>query len=198
MPAITGQKATNLLIGPGKLRASHHFVARLAAMGLRNTAIASQTGYSLSRISQLIRSPAFEELIARYRSEIDAAFKDNLDAYFELARSNMIAAERQIADRLDEADEAGETLPIRDLISISRDAADRFGYGKKKEITHNVNADFAARLEKAIKRSTEAKVIDITPLPEGPSGQQSVSSEHSSLKTTRSAVGPSGPFRRRA
>ena len=71
----------------------------------------------------------------------------------------MTKAERQISDRLDEADETGESLPIRDLVAVSRDAADRLGLGKKSTVT-NLNVDFAAKLEAAIGRS--AKIIELS------------------------------------
>jgi len=77
-----------------------------------------------------------------------------------LARQSVV----QIADKLGEAEEAGETLPVRDLIAISRDAADRFGYGKK-QTNVNVNADFASMLERTIDRSRKARLIEGTTNP---------------------------------
>ena len=137
---------------PMKLRDSHHRIARLVATGLRLIDIQAKTGYSYARIRDLSRSPAFEELVAQYRKSVDAAFIAGIDDYYDMATQNMLKAERMIADKLDEADELGETLPVRDLVTISRDAADRFGYGKKQTNT-NINVDFAAAMEKAIARS---------------------------------------------
>lgn len=153
-------RASTALAFPAKLRDSHHRIARLVAAGIRQKDIAERTGYAPNRISIICQSPAMQELIARYREKIDDAFVDSIDAYYETATNNMLAAERQIADRLDEADAEGETLPMRDLIAISRDAADRFGYGKKATNV-NVNIDFAAQLERAIQRS--GKTIDVSP-----------------------------------
>ena len=67
----------------------------------------------------------------------------------------MLVAERQIADRLEDAEEEGVKLPLKDLLAISRDGADRFGYGKKSAVL-NTNVDFAAILEQAIARSKTA------------------------------------------
>lgn len=142
---------------PKRLMESHHDVARFLAAGFDNARIAALTGYSANRISVLASAPAMQELVAHYRSKIDEAFIASQDAYFDLATRNMLAAERHIADRIAELDADGEVLPIRDAIAISRDAADRFGYGKK-QTNLNVNADFAALLEKAIAKS--GKVID--------------------------------------
>ena len=141
-----------------RLRDSHHNVCRLAALGLSTTEIAGRTGYSTARISQLLNNnPAIQDLIAKYRGEVDRSWLDTVGEYSVLGVSNMIKAERQIADRLDMADEADDPLPIRELIAIARDGADRFGYGKRTT-NLNINVDFAARLEAAKRRS--AKVIE--------------------------------------
>lgn len=135
-----------------RLRDPHHRVARLFAAGLRIGEIVERTGYSYQRISTLQRDPAFQELIALNREKVNAAFEREQDEYAKLATSNMLKAETQLAEKLEEAEENNEFLPTRDLIAISRDAADRFGYGKR-QMNLNVNADFASLLEKAIQRS---------------------------------------------
>lgn len=145
------------------LRDSHHMVARLVAAGVRpNSEIARRTGFAASRISNLIIDPAFQELVASYRGDVDAAFIRSQDDFFETATSNMLKAERQIAEKLDKADEEGELLPVRDLLAISRDAADRFGYGKKTT-NLNVNVDFASKLEQAIARTKAVSSPTISP-----------------------------------
>ena len=173
---------------PVKLRDSHHRIARLVAIGLRTQDIQAKTGYSHGRLSHLINSPAFEELVAKYRGQVDAAFVQGVDDYYDMATQNMLKAERQIADRLDEADELGETLPVRELVAISRDAADRFGYGKKQTNT-NINVDFAAAMEKAIARS--GKTIEATPQ------SASISGPRSAPPAVASPTGPES-IRRRA
>ena len=90
-----------------------------------------------------------QELVANYRAKVDEEFVEGADAFFTLATQNMIAAERHIADAIAEAEDAGELIPIRTALAISRDAADRFGYGKKTQ-NLNINVDFAAQLERAI------------------------------------------------
>lgn len=147
-----------------KLRDPHHRLARLIASGLRPPEAAARCGFSVSRVYVLNIDPTFQDLVASYRKEVDAAFVQSQDEYYETATANMLKAERQIAEKLEAAEEEGELLPTRDLIAISRDAADRFGYGKK-QTNLNVNVDFAAKLEKAIQRS--GKVIDNQPMIEG-------------------------------
>src|SRR5512146_119446 len=150
---------------PQTLRDSHHMIARLAAMGLRKFQIAERTGYSYVRVQALLESPAMDELVAKYRAKVDEEFVEGADAYFSLATQNMLAAERHIADAIAEADEKGELIPIRTALAISRDAADRFGYGKKTQ-NLNINVDFAAQLEKAIARS--GKTIEANRLEAAP------------------------------
>lgn len=150
-----------------RFKDSHHRVARLFAAGLRHADVMAKTGYSEGRISTLHADPAFQELIAQYRKQVDAAFVASVDDYFEVATSNMLKAERMLGDALDEADAAGETLPLKTLVAISRDAADRFGYGKK-QTNINVNVDFAAKLERARQRSS-ARTIESSAVSQLPS-----------------------------
>lgn len=141
-----------------RLRDPHHLLARLISAGLGLQAAANRAGYSYNRASQLVNNdPAFKELLAQYRKDVHAQFLESVDEYAQLATGNMLKAERMLADKLEDADDAGESLPTRDLIAISRDAADRFGYGKKATNV-NVNVDFAAQLERTIARS--GKVIN--------------------------------------
>lgn len=151
---------------PAKLREAHHTVARFLATGIAQSQIAALTGYSINRVSQLAQAPAMQELIAQYKEKIDQSWLDSLDPFYDLASRNMIKAERMLADKLEEAEETGETLPTRDLIAISRDAADRFGYGKRSTQT-NVNVDFAAELERRIARreNRDPKIVDLKPNP---------------------------------
>lgn len=172
-----------------RFRDPHHRLARMFAAGLRVQEIVPRSGYSLARVLTIKGDPAFQELVSKYREKIDEAFVDGVADFYELATTNMLKAERQIAEKLDEADENNEFLPTKDLIAISRDAADRFGFGKK-QTNVNVNVDFAAQLEKAIARS--GKVID---------AQTGDTSRHQgavpALESPPAVVQPQ-PFRRRA
>lgn len=147
-----------------QLRDSHHMVARLFAMGLRPFAVAERTGYSIARISILSSDPAMKELIASYRGTVDDEFRTAADEYFESAIAVRKTSMRMIRDRLEDADEKGEQLPLNQLVAIHADTADRTGYPKRKESV-NLNIDFAERLEKAVKRSAQAKTIDHDPGP---------------------------------
>lgn len=142
-----------------KFRDTHHRIARMFASGMRRAEIVERSGYSTQRVDTLCYDPAFQELISAYREKVTEAWVSGVEAYAEVATSNMLKAEVMLADKLELAEEAGELLPTRDLIAISRDAADRFGFGKRQTNT-NVNVDFAAMLEKAIARSGKSNVIE--------------------------------------
>lgn len=135
-----------------RIRDSHRMVARMVALGLKNIDIASRLGYHANTITRLLHDPAFQELVAQYRQGIDETLYAGADEYFDLLRKNSIAAERMLSDRLALAEEDEELLSTRELVSISRDGADRIGYGKRSTQT-NINLDFAARLDKAIART---------------------------------------------
>lgn len=157
----------NTVLMPLKLRESHREVARLLALGLTQRRVAEITGYSTQRVMTLAATPAIKDLIADFRSIRDESYAEEVDVYYSYVTHNAIHAERMLSDKLHAADEEGELLPTKELIAISRDAADRIGYGKK-QTNINVNADFAAQLEAAIRRTDEArgaKLVDGSPIP---------------------------------
>lgn len=145
-----------------KLRDPHHRLARFLAAGLRMGEAAEKAGYSYNRAATLQKDPAFVELVAVYRGKITESFVESADTYHELLFSNMVKAERMLAEKIEAAEEEGEFLPTRDLIAISRDAADRTGYGKR-QTNLNVNVDFAAKLEATIARSRQIEGRRLAP-----------------------------------
>lgn len=140
-----------------RFRDSHHMVARLFAMGLRPSQISQRVGYSINRLATFQKNPAFDALVQHYRELVNEAYKEEADSFMEMATSNMRKAERILADRLDASeDEDGDQLSVPQLVAITSDRMDRFGYGKHST-NLNVNVDFASRLEKA--RARSMKVI---------------------------------------
>lgn len=177
-----------------RFRDPHHRVARLFASGLRLNEVVERCGYSITRVHTLHQDPAFQQLIAKYREKVDAEFVRNADHFYEQATSNMRKAEAMLAEKLEAAEETGELLPTRDLIAISGDRMDRFGYGKR-QTNLNVNADFASLLEKAIARS--GKTIEGSVLQSPARGHPTTHSEQTPLQESFTQT-IEVPFRRRA
>jgi hypothetical protein len=154
-----------------KIRDSHHLVAKLIALGLTNEIIAAKTGFSIGRVKTLRDVPAMQELVAQYRSVSEAEFREEISTFYSLATANMLIAERMLNDRLVDAMDDGTAIPIKELLAVSSDRADRFGF-PKTGVNVNLNADFASQLDKAIARSQlarreerETKVIEHVPSP---------------------------------
>src|SRR6266705_2514035 len=60
--------------------------------------------------------------------------------------------QRMLLEEYEELDERGERPPIRTMLAVNADYADRTGFGKR-QTNVNINVDFAAQLDRAIKRS---------------------------------------------
>jgi hypothetical protein len=147
----------------------HHRIARAVAAGLSNIDVAAICGITANRVATLKADPAFIELCAHYRGLVTADYLHQTDSYLEVLLANKLKAEVMIGDKLDEAIDGGEALPIKALMDISRDAADRTGHGKV-QTNMNVNVDFAAKLEAARRRSAGARGSP----PLAPESQQSL------------------------
>jgi len=136
------------------LRDAHWNVIRLLALGLPHGEIGRRTGYSLARICQLSADPTVRDQVFKLQAAGNAAVVEQIDEFAEMATANMKKAERKLSEKLDDDDAA---ISIRELVAITSDRADRFGYGKR-QTNLNVNVDFAARLEAAIQRTN--RIID--------------------------------------
>lgn len=142
----------------------HHRIARMVAMGLRPREVQAQAGLSVTRYQQYMGDPAFQELVAQYRKRVDEEFVDSAAELFSTVAANTLNAEKMIAEQLEEAMADGVPIPIKTLLTISRDGADRVGLPKQKVSTNtNFNVDFASMLEKAAARSGRSNVIDAVP-----------------------------------
>jgi hypothetical protein len=130
-------------------------MAQLFACGLRPKEVAELTGYSLARVSLLRSTPAFDDLVDQKRGLDEGELKDGMQAYYQMILDNGLKAERKLADKLDDDDET-EEMSVRELISISRDSADRVGLSKRTVQT-NISVDFAVSLDRAIARSRTVK-----------------------------------------
>lgn len=140
-----------------RIRNVHHLVARLAASGLSNREISESVGYSQARLSVILSSPAMVELCAQYRNMDNESWLKGRDHFYDTMSELGTRSARIILDNYDAAEESGEVIPVRTALSVLEFASDRTGY-HKKQTNVNVNVDFAARLEDAIKRSRQATI----------------------------------------
>ena len=124
-----------------RLRESHHRICYFLSTGMTYKDIASRTGYSLNRIAVLANTPAVQEQVAVYRRSV--LEPQLLADREELKVSIGLQQLRMIKDHMDDADEAGELLPLRDLYSGYKAI-----HGNGTVV--NVNVGFAQRLEQAV------------------------------------------------
>lgn len=136
-----------------RLSQRHHALARNLASGMAPGEAAVICGYSLSRVSILQDDPAFKELLAFYRADVTAQYRD---LHVRLSGLALDAAD-ELAQRLE--DSPGD-VSIGQLMEITKMGADRTGFGPQTSQTNlNVNIDLASRLEAARKRVRE-RVIE--------------------------------------
>lgn len=96
----------------------HHALARLLAAGTPEGEAALILNYDNSRVSILKQSPAFQELLALYRSEVDREFATTLDHMAGLSRDALL----ELRERLEETP---EKFSNRELLSVITDMVDR-------------------------------------------------------------------------
>lgn len=130
-----------------RIRNTHHALARLLAEGRKQVEVSAITGYSPSYISSIQNDPAFKNLVAYYKGQVEETFTS---VHERLAALSMLSAE-ELQQRLTENPEEFTVRELNELLSLS---ADRTGFGpQSRNVNLNVNVDLAARLEKARVRS---------------------------------------------
>jgi hypothetical protein len=140
-----------------RLSERHHALARCLSSGMEESAAAITCGYVASRVSILKQDPAFQELLAFYRADVNEKY---MDMHGVLAGLSLDAA-MELRERLEEDAEADEKkLSVGHLIELTKLGADRTGFGPQSS-THNtnVNIDLAGKLEAARKRVAARKEI---------------------------------------
>lgn len=101
----------------------HHALARLLASGVSEGEAALTLSYDISRVSILKNSPAFQELMALYRREVDREFATMLEHMAGLGKDALL----ELRDRLEEAP---QKFSNRELLSVATDMADRADIGE--------------------------------------------------------------------
>ena len=138
-----------------KLRERHHSLARHLAEGKSPGEAALLTRYTQSRVSILLGDPAFQDLVAHYRENVNAEFVDFQRKLSELA----IDAAHVLQERLEDApDEITDAM----LLRVVEVGADRTGHGPSAKQELNIRIGLADRLREARERS-EAVMKNVTP-----------------------------------
>jgi hypothetical protein len=153
-----------------KLKESHHAMARLVALGLRDDEVAVRSGYCTQTVRNFKNNnPAFQGLVAELQGKQDAKVVEVNDEFATTITYNRNIAARLLNEKLLEA--THDQFTAKDLQAIIGDNADRTGYGKRTTVAH---VDLTIALERA--RASRQRVIDLRPEPRligGSSGQGS-------------------------
>jgi Fe2+ transport system protein FeoA len=140
-----------------KLRDHHHMMARLFAMGMTSSAIAQAMDMSANRVSLLRSDPAMVELVQHYREMVDEDWRQSNAGTVQLMRESHARAERLRSQALEEAEDGEREIPLNTLNNIAADLADRVGFPKRAVIA-SIDMSFAAKLDRAIKRSQAEQI----------------------------------------
>lgn len=131
-----------------RLSERHHALARCLSSGMRPGDAAITCGYDPSRVSVLQDDPAFQELLAFYRQDVDAKY---LGMHEVLAGLSLDAAKELHARLEDEMQLDEKKITIGQLAELTKLGADRTGFGPQSSQL-NVNVDLAGRLQAARER----------------------------------------------
>ena len=123
-PQVTEQSPVH------KLKAVHHELARLMALGFTDTDIGRLTGYSLSHMHTLRRSPAFQNLLVYYSAQRDLETVG--------VREKIAALAEQSLNRLGEVLYSGDVIDPEWLSKTSAMLLDRCGHGPV-QTNRNIN-----------------------------------------------------------
>lgn len=141
-----------------RLSERHHSLARCLASGMAEGDAAINCGYVPSRVSILKADPAFQELLAFYRHDVNSKY---LDMHGVLAGMSLDAA-MELRDRLESDIEAEEKkISVGQLLELVKVGADRTGFGPQSSQV-NVNVDLAGRLQAARERVAMRRIAPET------------------------------------
>lgn len=117
LPAPDTMKAPEIQ----KLTERHHALARLLASGTTEQECAMILGYDRSRISVIKSSPAFQELMALYREEVDLRFTSIFEHMSGLSRDALL----ELRDRLEANADKFTNSELRQLVTDLTDRSAR-------------------------------------------------------------------------
>ena len=170
-----------------KLRTTHHELARLLALGLKDVEISRLTGYSQSRICILKTMPLFQELMVHYSSMRDNIVTDVSGRLRGLSLTALEILQEKIEDQ-------GDGLTVKDLIAVSELGLDRTGFGKTStQVNVSTTAESLEAIKSRINSEHRGRVLsrDQEPLViEGTRGAAAVHEELPAAPEGREGAGP--------
>jgi hypothetical protein len=158
-PLPAGPAGPLLSSGLKKIRDSHHALAQAVASGRKHVEIAAETGYSQSRISILLKDPAFGELVAHYREKKAAVFVDT-HRRLKALLDDVVA---ELHERVDEPE-----ISTGELLEIAKFSADRAGFGpssKTLNLTATVDLTELKRKAEEAERGRLVGALEAVSLP---------------------------------
>jgi hypothetical protein len=123
------------------LRASHHQLAQLVALGMSDGDAALATGYSLSRVSILKADPTFQQLLEHYSTQRELRFADVLERMKVLGLSTL----DELQARLEENPNGfanRELLEMVDLMLVKSRSGPGMATGPGGQAPVTVNVSF--------------------------------------------------------
>ncbi len=134
-----------------KLRQRHHALARAIASGMPQGEAAISCGYTQSYVSIIESSPAFAELVAFYKSEVQKEYIGMHEAMAGLSRDAVDVLTERLEDHPDD-------ISVGQLIELGKFGADRTGHGPATSSTVNVKVGLADKLAAARERLNEHRL----------------------------------------
>lgn len=136
------------------IRLTHHRLAQLLASGMKDNQAALLCGFTPNRVSILRQSPAFQEILAHYATEVDVKFREWAESAADLSSDFLQHLQQQL-------DESPEKFTPTVTLEAIRTLADRTGNGPQtKNLNVNINTDIAGRMERAKRRLAERNTTD--------------------------------------
>lgn len=125
------------------IRHTHHRAAQLLAAGMDENRVAVLCNYTPQRISQMKAVPAFADLLAYYKKQVDVEFADFVSSAAALSQDILQEIQRRM-------DEEPEKISPSMLNEFLKTLADRSGNAPvQRSLNVNVNTDLAERMQAA-------------------------------------------------
>ncbi len=132
-------------------RTQHFAVARLHALGLRNTQIAERTGYTQERISQILAMDHTKEEIRRYRSQLYD--QDLTSALKDIGKDAIQVVHKMVLD---------DEQKLRERVEAAKWVLEKVTGKPKQEVQHESNT-LAAFMDMMKGMSERGETLDVTP-----------------------------------